>query len=121
MFFDGSCPLCRAEIGMYENSAPEGALRFVDISEPATALPPDLDREKAMARFHVIGQDGRMLSGAAAFVALWRHLPGWRRVAGIASLPGMTPLLECGYRLFLHTRPGLVRLFVAARRLRPAR
>ncbi len=121
LLFDGSCPLCRAEIGMYRKQDTAGALCFVDVSEPRAELPPTLDPKTAMARFHVVAGDGRMVSGAAAFIEVWRHLPGWRWAAKLASLPGIAPSLEVAYRLFLPMRPALARLLVASQRLRAAR
>jgi predicted DCC family thiol-disulfide oxidoreductase YuxK len=121
VFYDGSCPLCRTEIGMYSGSDAAGALRLVDVSKENAALPKILDREKAMLRFHVIAQDGRILSGAAAFIEVWQHLRGWRLVAQIASLPGVASILECAYRIFLKLRPALVQLYVAAQSLKTLR
>ena len=47
------------------------------------------------------------LDGAAAFVAMWERLPGWRWLARLARLPGMLWLLEVIYRGFLRLRPML--------------
>ena len=54
--------------------------------------------------------DGRLLSGARAFVAIWETLPAWRRLAVLARLPGIISLLEGGYRLFLPVRPLMSRI-----------
>lgn len=116
VYFDGSCPLCRAEIGLYRKADSGCALRMVDVSQPDPALPPHLDRGRAMARFHVSTADGRLLSGAAAFVEVWRRLPRWRWAARVAALPGVVLVLEIGYRVFLPVRPMLSRLFGAAQR-----
>ena len=62
-----------------------------------------------MARFHVRREDGQLLSGAAAFVALWLAMPGWRWLGRVARLPGVTPLLELAYRGFLRVRPSIQR------------
>jgi predicted DCC family thiol-disulfide oxidoreductase YuxK len=113
VYFDGSCPLCRAEIGYYRRQDDGRALCFVDVSLPTAAVPEGLTRGQAMARFHVRAPDGRLLSGAAGFVAVWGQLPRWRWAARAAALPGVLTLLELGYRLFLPVRPILSR-FVAA-------
>lgn len=117
VYFDGSCPLCRAEIAAYKRVDQAGACRFVDVSDPAAAVPDDLTRDEAMRRFHVRAADGRLLSGAAAFVEVWSRLPSWRWAARIASWPGVLVLLEAGYRLFLPVRPFLSRSFGRLSRL----
>lgn len=110
VYFDGSCPLCRAEIELYGRQEGAQALSFVDVSDVSAAAPPlpdGLTRNRAMARFHVRGSDGQIYDGAAAFVQVWRALPRWRWLARLASLPGATAVLEFGYRLFLPVRPAL--------------
>ena len=111
VYFDGSCPLCRAGIGYYQRKDQYSALCFVDISEPGGIPPEGITQERAMKRFHVRASDGRLLSGAAAFVEVWTRLPRWRWAARLAGLPGVTPLLEVGYRLFLPIRPYLSKTF----------
>ena len=120
VYFDGSCPLCRAEIGYYQRKDQDRALCFVDISEIG-ALPPDgITQERAMKRFHVRASDGRVLSGAAAFVEVWNRLPRWRWAARAASLPGALIALEWGYRIFLPVRPFISHVFRRALRIRAA-
>ena len=70
VYFDGSCSLCRAEIEHYRREDKAGALRFVDISETGSKPPEGISRERAMERFHVRASDGRVLSGAVAFVEI---------------------------------------------------
>ena len=111
VYFDGSCPLCRAEIGYYQRKDQYSALCFVDISETGGIPPEGITQERAMKRFHVRASDGRVLSGAAAFVEVWTRLPRWCWAARLAGLPGVTPLLEVGYRLFLPIRPYLSKAF----------
>jgi predicted DCC family thiol-disulfide oxidoreductase YuxK len=120
VYFDGSCSLCRAEIGYYRRKDQDRALCFVDISE-TSAVPPEGDsQERAMKRFHVRASDGRVLSGAAAFVEVWTRLPRWRWAARAASLPGALIALEWGYRLFLPVRPFIPRFFGRVLRLQAA-
>jgi predicted DCC family thiol-disulfide oxidoreductase YuxK len=71
-----------------------------------------------MQRFHVRAGDGRVLSGAAAFVEVWSRLPRWRWAARAASLPGALAALELGYRMFLPLRPIISGFFRRIRRRR---
>lgn len=113
VFFDGSCPLCRAEIAYYRRKAEPGAVRFVDVSQDdeatATLLPDGLERSRAMARFHVRRQDGTVLSGARAFATLWRVTPGFKTAGLVAGSWGIRHVLEGAYRAFLPVRPLLQR------------
>jgi predicted DCC family thiol-disulfide oxidoreductase YuxK len=109
VLYDGGCPLCRREIAHVQGLAaqrPDSALCFIDVSTPACALSPD-DRAEVLARFHVQRADGSRLDGAAAFVAMWERLPGWRWLARMARWPGAMPALEWAYRGFLRVRPHL--------------
>lgn len=108
VMFDGACPLCRREIGLYQSLTPLENVAWLDVSKTTANLTP-ADQARYMARFHVRQRDGRLLSGAAAFVALWLTMPGWRWLGRFARLPGITPLLELAYRGFLHLRPTLQR------------
>lgn len=107
--YDGGCPLCRREIAHVQGLADrtgDTALCFVDISsngESAFAA----ERQKLLARFHVQRPDGSRLDGAAAFVAMWERLPGWRWLARVARLPGAMMAIELAYCGFLRLRPWL--------------
>ena len=110
VYFDGSCPLCTVEIGHYTACRGAERLRFVDVSAPGADPGPGLAPAEALRRFHVRRADGRLLSGASGFAAIWGLLPGWRMAARVAALPGVLRILELGYRAFLPLRPALSRL-----------
>jgi predicted DCC family thiol-disulfide oxidoreductase YuxK len=109
VLYDGACPLCRREIGVYRGMQPNTPVCFSDVSDVTVPLPPGTTREQLLARFHVRGRDGELLSGAQAFLALWAALPGWRWLAFAGRLPGAAWAMERSYRLFLHWRPALQR------------
>jgi predicted DCC family thiol-disulfide oxidoreductase YuxK len=109
VLYDGACPLCRREIAIYRGLQPDTPVCFADVSDPASPLPADATREQLLARFHVRASDGRLLSGAQAFLALWAVMPGWRWLAWAGRLPGAAWLMERAYRLFLRVRPMLQR------------
>lgn len=119
VLYDGACPLCQREIAHVRDLAQRkgnSALCFVDISRDDDATHP-AERAALLARFHVQRADGTRLNGAAAFVAMWSRLPGWRWLARLARLPGMLSVLERAYSGFLHVRPMLQ---VLARRWEPS-
>ena len=62
-----------------------------------------------LARFHA-REDGRLLSGAAAFAAMWRAVPGLRPLGLAAQNFVILAALERLYRGFLVIRPRLQRL-----------
>lgn len=117
VLYDGACPLCRREVGLYQGLRPQAPLCFSDVSDTAQALPPGTTREQLLARFHVRRPDGQLLSGAEAFLALWAALPGWRWLALVGRVPGATWVMERCYLGFLKVRPRMQRW--AARLDRP--
>ena len=117
VLYDGACPLCRREIGLYQGLLPlkpDTPVCYADISDAnlplPSALPFGTTRQQLLARFHVRRGDGELLSGAQAFLALWAELPGWRWLAFAGRVPGVAWLMERSYRFFLRWRPALQRL-----------
>ncbi len=121
VWYDGACPLCRREIALMRRLDRGGAIDFVDVSGADGpggaefgrsrggdgACPPD--RAALLARFHA-REDGRVVSGAAAFAAMWRAVPALRPLGLAARNPAVLALLERLYRVFLRVRPRLQRL-----------
>lgn len=109
VFFDGACPLCQREIALFRRLDRRGHIEFVDVAEPGSAQSCPIDRADLLARFHAREGD-RMLSGAAAFAAMWRAIPWLRPLGELARLPPVLAGLELAYRGFLKVRPALQRL-----------
>jgi predicted DCC family thiol-disulfide oxidoreductase YuxK len=116
VYFDGGCPLCRAEIGVYKNCLGADQIDFIDVTGATrgSVLTPGLDKAAALARFHVRTSDGRLHSGAAGFTQLWLTLPRWRWLGRMTGLPGVRILAEIAYRAFLVIRPAIQWIWRAA-------
>ena len=109
VWYDGACPLCLREIALMRRLDRHRAIAFVDASDPGAPVSCPIDRAGLLARFHVReGED--MHSGAAAFAAMWRAIPLLKPFGHFARLPGMLPLLDRFYTMFLRVRPRLIRL-----------
>lgn len=119
VFFDGDCPLCRSEIGLYRKCAGADRVAFVDVAaaDPGEVVD-GLDKSAALARFHVQTANGQVHSGAAGFAQLWLALPGWRWLGQITLLPGVSAVAELAYRGFLRVRPSMQWLWRQAASLR---
>lgn len=103
VYFDGGCPVCSREIAFYKTRMADAGINWRDV-DAADQLEPDLTRDDAMARFHIRQADGQLVSGAKAFLALWRND---RRLGLVARLLDRQPflwVLELGYLGFLKTR-----------------
>jgi len=103
VWFDGSCPLCRREIALMRRLGGDGRIDFVDASGDG-ACP--LDGAALLARFHAL-ENGVMLSGAAAFAAMWRAIPLLRPLGIAARSRRILAGLEWLYGRFLRVRPAL--------------
>ncbi|MGL5138283.1 MAG: thiol-disulfide oxidoreductase DCC family protein [Beijerinckiaceae bacterium] len=104
VYYDGSCPLCRGEIALYQRADGSDVIDFRDVSQ-MDAVPGDLTPAAAMARFHVRNANGKLVDGARGFIQLWLTLPRWRWLGRIAGIPPLPWLLEGLYRAFLPVRP----------------
>jgi predicted DCC family thiol-disulfide oxidoreductase YuxK len=102
VYYDGACPVCRREIGFYQKRT-GGEVAYCNVASEVRPAP-DLGREEALRRFHVRLPDGALVSGAAAFLALWRATPGFRLPARLLSAPPVVAALEVAYGGFLKVR-----------------
>jgi predicted DCC family thiol-disulfide oxidoreductase YuxK len=112
IWYDGACPLCQREITLMRRLDRRGKIDFVDAAKVDDQQCP-IDRVELLARFHA-NEDGKLLSGAAAFAAMWRAIPILRPLGLAARVPIILKLLEWGYGRFLVLRPNIQR-FVSGR------
>jgi predicted DCC family thiol-disulfide oxidoreductase YuxK len=108
VYFDGLCPVCSREISAYRRLRGGEGIAWVDASRcEEAALGAGLDRASAMRRLHVrrgTGTNGTLVSGAAAFVEIWKQLPAFAWLARIfANRPALLAL-DLLYDGFLRLR-----------------
>ena len=104
VWFDSNCPLCQREIALMRRLDRRGAICFIDACDPMAVCP--IDRGDILARFHA-QEGGRLLSGAAAFAAMWRHIPLLKPLGWLARNPVILDIFERLYVRFLKIRPYL--------------
>ena len=106
VWYDAGCPLCVREIALMRRLDRAGRIAIVDVTDAAAQCP--IDPAAMLARFHAT-EDGRLLSGAAAFAAMWRAIPLLRPLGLAARWGPVERGLEWLYRRFLVIRPHLQR------------
>ncbi len=84
----------------------KNAIDFVDAATGSTQCP--ISRTILLAQFHA-QENGLLLSGAAAFAAMWRAIPILRPLRLAARNILVLAVLERGYIFFLRHRPRLQR------------
>jgi predicted DCC family thiol-disulfide oxidoreductase YuxK len=110
VYYDGGCPICSREIAFYRARPGADGFEWIDVTRAGPDdLGADLTREAALARMHVRLPDGTLASGAAAFAAMWRRMPGramapLRWLGHVLAVPPFGALGELGYRGFLIAR-----------------
>lgn len=109
VWFDGACPMCIREIAMMRRLDSKGAIDFVDVSGDGDPSCP-IDQAELLARFHA-QENGQVLSGAAAFAAMWRAIPILRPLGELARNRLILAVLERLYVAFLQVRPRLQKFF----------
>jgi predicted DCC family thiol-disulfide oxidoreductase YuxK len=102
VWFDGGCPLCIREIALMRRLDRRGAITFIDAADVQSVCP--INRGELLARFHAL-EDGKLLSGAAAFAAMWRSIPLLRPIGLLAKNRLILFVLEKLYVQFLRIRP----------------
>ena len=90
VYFNGDCPVCRAEMTHYAQLCANGSthLRFVDsMRQENDFLACGLRREHLERRVYLRDAEGRILSGLPALIHLWSRMPAYRWLAGILGIP----------------------------------
>lgn len=106
VWYDSDCPLCVREIRLMRRLDRRQAIDFVSI-QGSTGCP--ISTDELMKRFHAQERGEPVVSGAAAFAAMWRAIPVLRPLGLLARLRPVLWILERMYRGFLLVRPWLQR------------
>lgn len=105
VFFDGDCPLCTREIRVLKRlDRQRGRILFTDIAHPEfTAEDHGKTRQDFMDRIHGRLPDGSFIEGVEVFRQLYAAVGfGW--LVAVTRAPGISHLLELGYRWFASNR-----------------
>jgi predicted DCC family thiol-disulfide oxidoreductase YuxK len=102
VFYNGACPVCRKHVARFQkiSAGRSPLIAWADSAAAPWALRRwHVDPAEALVRLYAVTDDGRLLSGAAAFSRLWRELPGYRALGVIVGLPGIRQIADGLYSL----------------------
>ena len=86
VYYNESCNICRAEINLYKKQNIK-EIEWVDITDNVIAEKNTLkDNKTLLRRLHVI-KNGKIFSGAEAFLLVWKNIPKYKFLYSIFKLP----------------------------------
>jgi len=111
VYYDGTCPLCVAEMGAMKARDAAGRLNLVDCSPTGFSGGP-APREALMTAMHAVDAAGRVLSGVAAIRAC-RGAVGLPAGGFLLDLPVVGALADRAYAVLARHRYRVPRWLVA--------
>ena len=111
VYFNNSCKICKAEIDLYKKEKID-QINWIDITNNKKAkIETNKNYKQLIRRLHV-EKDGKILSGAKAFLLVWKNIPKYRILYSIFSLPIIFQIFSVTYEiiaffLFLKNRKQL--------------
>ena len=86
IFFNNSCSICRSEINVYKKQGIK-QLEWIDITNNKGAERDAQKTNKDLLRRLHVKSEGKVYSGAKAFIILWNRMPKFKLLGKILSLP----------------------------------
>jgi predicted DCC family thiol-disulfide oxidoreductase YuxK len=109
VYYDGLCPLCSREIEHYRRRSDADVISYVDIAAPEfDASDHGLDPIQIHRELHV-KRGSEILTGVAAFIAIWQVVRGFRWLGTVVRTPGIHAAARLAYAVFCRVRPWLPR------------
>ncbi len=98
VYFNNSCKICKAEIDLYKKEK-INQINWVDITNNLTAqMETNKNNRQLLRRLHV-EKDGKIFSGAEAFLLVWKNIPKYRFLYLILRLPIIFQIFSLGYEI----------------------
>ena len=98
VYYNESCNICRAEINHYKKQNIE-EIDWVDITNNITAEKETLKDDKTLLRRLHVKKDGKIFSGAEAFLLVWKNIPKYKFLYSILRLPFIFQIFSLIYEI----------------------
>ena len=98
VYYNKSCSVCRAEINLYKKQGID-KIKWVDITDNKSAETDTLKNYKSLLRRLHIKLDGKVYSGAKAFLLLWKMMPKYKFLYRFFKLPIIFQIFSISYEI----------------------
>ena len=98
VYFNNSCNICRAEINLYKKQNIED-IEWVDITDNKTAEMETQKDDKALLRRLHIKDGEKLISGAEAFLLVWKKIPKYKFLYKFFKTPVIFSLFSFSYEI----------------------
>ena len=86
VYFNNSCNICRAEINLYKKQNIKD-IEWIDITDNKSAELETLKDDKALLRRLHIKDGEKVISGAEAFLLVWKKIPKYKFLYTFFKIP----------------------------------
>ena len=98
VYFNNSCNICRAEINLYKKQNIED-IEWVDITDNKAAEIETQKGDKALLRRLHIKDGEKIISGAEAFLLVWKKIPKYKFLYKFFKTPVIFSLFSFFYEI----------------------
>ncbi len=98
VYFNNSCKICKAEIDLYKKEKIE-QINWIDITNNQSAQVETKKNDKELLRRLHVEKNGKIFSGAEAFLLVWKNIPKYKILYLIFSLPVIFQIFTLLYEI----------------------
>ena len=98
VYFNNSCKICKAEIDLYKKEEIK-QICWVDITNNQNAQIETKKNDKELLRRLHVEKNGKIFSGAKAFLLVWKNIPKYKILYSIFRLPIIFQMFSVLYEI----------------------
>ena len=98
VYFNNSCNICQAEIDLYKKQNIKD-IEWIDITDNKSAELETLKDDKALLRRLHIKDGEKVISGAEAFLLVWKKIPKYKFLYTFFKIPIIFTLFSLSYEI----------------------
>ena len=98
VYFNNSCNICRAEINLYKKQNIKD-IEWIDITDNKSAELETQKNDKALLRRLHVKDGKKVISGAEAFLLVWKKIPKYKFLYTFFKIPIIFTLFSLSYEI----------------------